>query len=98
MAEKGQEDVTFKCIVSYFEIYNEKLKDLIAVDNQKEQGSQQPKLDVRYHPKWGTYVPGLTEAATPTYNEVQKTIDFGMKTRTMAATSMNDRSSRSQAQ
>ena len=41
------------------------------------------------------YVPGLTESAVAQHEDVEKLMDFGMKSRSVAATAMNDRSSRS---
>ena len=49
------------------------------------------------HPKLGVYIPGLTEAACKTPNDVDKLMDFGTKKRVVAATAMNATSSRSHA-
>ncbi|CAD7957374.1 unnamed protein product [Amoebophrya sp. A120] len=93
LAQRKQEepDWTFQIRVSYLEIYNDKLRDLL---NPIKQG-QDKSLEVRQHPKFGIYVPGLTESASTSSEEVMKLMDFGMKARSVAATSMNDRSSRS---
>mmetsp|Transcript_102445 Transcript_102445/g.181950 ORF Transcript_102445/g.181950 Transcript_102445/m.181950 type:complete len:831 (+) Transcript_102445:54-2546(+) len=83
--------VIYNAQVSYMEIYNEQLRDLlIPVDDRNKQ-----KLDVRQHPKFGTFVPGLSENAVTKEEEVQRMIDFGAKTRSVAATAMNAGSSRS---
>eukprot|EP00746_Dinoflagellata_sp_MGD_P142257 gnl/MRDRNA2_/MRDRNA2_75219_c0_seq1.p1 gnl/MRDRNA2_/MRDRNA2_75219_c0~~gnl/MRDRNA2_/MRDRNA2_75219_c0_seq1.p1 ORF type:complete len:1186 (+),score=279.21 gnl/MRDRNA2_/MRDRNA2_75219_c0_seq1:125-3682(+) len=84
------EPITFRCSTSYLEIYNDKLKDLLVPPSKTEE-----KLEVRNHPMLGICVPGLVEAATSTADEVERMMEFGMKTRSIAATSMNDRSSRS---
>jgi len=84
-------EVKFSTKVSYLEIYNENLRDLLVPldDRAKNQ------LTVHYHPKIGTYVPGLTECLVTKYSEVNRMIDYGQKTRSVAATSMNATSSRS---
>mmetsp|Transcript_94625 Transcript_94625/g.187482 ORF Transcript_94625/g.187482 Transcript_94625/m.187482 type:complete len:935 (-) Transcript_94625:101-2905(-) len=83
--------VDFYCKVSYLEIYNEQVQDLLV--GPDERSSQ--KLEVRQHPKLGTYVPGLTENAVTKYTEVRKMLEFGAKTRSVASTNMNASSSRS---
>eukprot|EP00928_Gymnodinium_smaydae_P028524 TRINITY_DN21727_c1_g4_i1.p1 TRINITY_DN21727_c1_g4~~TRINITY_DN21727_c1_g4_i1.p1 ORF type:complete len:852 (-),score=197.37 TRINITY_DN21727_c1_g4_i1:98-2653(-) len=84
--------VRFICKVSYCEIYHEQIQDLLMPpDSRQEQG----KLEVRSHPKFGHYVPGLTESVVESYEEVQKMLEFGMAARSVAATNMNAGSSRS---
>jgi kinesin family protein 1 len=53
------------------------------------------ELEIRQHPKLGIYIPGLTESASSSFQDVDRMMEFGQKTRSVAATSMNDRSSRS---
>ncbi|KAF6210471.1 hypothetical protein GE061_013577 [Apolygus lucorum] len=73
--------------ISYLEVYNEKIHDLLAP------GSEQ--LRVREHPVYGPYVVDLSKHTTSTYNELQHWIDIGNQKRATAATEMNDKSSRS---
>lgn len=89
---RGRKDakVQFQCQVSYLEIYNEQIRDLLVPLTDKP-----AKLTVRNHPKLGTYVGGLTTNAVTTYEEVQSILDFGAKSRSVAATQMNSASSRS---
>jgi hypothetical protein len=49
------------------------------------------------HPKFGVYVPGLTEDACQTAEKVEELLEFGSKRRAIAATQMNSASSRSHA-
>eukprot|EP00392_Amoebophrya_sp_AT5.2_P000602 g603.t1 len=102
----AEPDWAFQVRVSYLEIYNDKLRDLLNPKSnyvgpsfnpaaQMNQKGGQAALEVRQHPKFGIHVPGLTESASTSAQEVMKLMDFGMKARTVAATSMNDRSSRS---
>ena len=75
--------------VSYLQIYNEIIQDLLIPS------AKQRPLDVRHHPKHGSFVPGLTENIVDNYGEVQKLLKFGSMTRSVAATNMNNESSRS---
>jgi hypothetical protein len=80
------------CKVSYLEIYNERIRDLlIPIDSYQGQA----KLEVRTHPRLGPYVPGLTQDCVTEYAQVKKLMDFGAKSRTIGATNMNAGSSRS---
>ncbi|KAJ1740520.1 hypothetical protein LPJ68_003694 [Coemansia sp. RSA 1086] len=81
--------VFYRVEVSYLEIYNEKVRDLLnpMADN----------LRVREHPSLGPYVEDLTKAAVSTYDEMLAHMTQGNKARTVAATNMNATSSRSHA-
>lgn len=83
--------VEFNCKASYMEVYNESIRDLLV----KVEDRARQKLEVRHHPVLGVIVPGLLETAVTSWADVMKLIEFGSKTRTMAATSMNAGSSRS---
>lgn len=76
--------------VSYFEIYNEKIHDLLSDTS----GSKQP-LKVREHPVWGPYVVDLSVHRVETYKELRNFLLLGNKNRATAATAMNEKSSRS---
>lgn len=75
--------------VSYFEIYNEKIHDLLAVS-----GNRKP-LKVREHPEWGPYVVDLSVHTIKTYEELREWMIIGNRNRATAATAMNEKSSRS---
>lgn len=81
-----------QCVVSYLEIYNENILDLLRPESER---AKEKKLEVRQNPIYGTYVPGLCECPVPDYSEVKKLQDFGAKQRTIGATNMNAGSSRS---
>jgi len=89
--EKMQCRVTSKYKCSYLEIYNEHIRDLLLPMTTTEKS----KLEVRHHPRFGVYVPGLTESVVVDHSEVGKLIKFGAKARTVASTNMNANSSRS---
>lgn len=54
--------------MSYFEIYNEKIRDLLAEESGKGMRSA---LRVREHPQLGPYVEGLTSHSVATFDELQ---------------------------
>lgn len=76
--------------VSYIEIYNEKVRDLL---NPKNKGN----LRVREHPSLGPYVEDLSKLVVKDFNDIEHLMDEGNKARTVAATNMNETSSRSHA-
>ncbi|WVW80817.1 hypothetical protein I302_102806 [Kwoniella bestiolae CBS 10118] len=76
--------------VSYIEIYNEKVRDLL---NPKNKGN----LKVREHPSLGPYVEDLSRLVVENYNQMMTLMDEGNKARTVASTNMNETSSRSHA-
>eukprot|EP00039_Didymoeca_costata_P016630 m.300660 g.300660 ORF g.300660 m.300660 type:complete len:1171 (+) comp16422_c0_seq10:196-3708(+) len=88
---KKDMNTTYSVEVSYFEIYNEKVKDLISVKES------QHTLRVREHKILGPYVEGLQTLAVPNYEAIELLLAKGNARRTTAATAMNDTSSRSHA-
>jgi kinesin family protein 1 len=87
-----QEDKNLRCTVevSYLEIYNERVRDLL---NPTTKGN----LKVREHPSTGPYVEDLAKLVVSSFNEIEHLMDEGNKARTVAATNMNETSSRSHA-
>lgn len=75
--------------VSYFEVYNEKIHDLLAVL------ANRTPLKVREHPECGPYVVDLSVHSVKTYEELHEWMLIGNKNRATAATAMNEKSSRS---
>ncbi|XP_041797559.1 kinesin-like protein KIF13A isoform X9 [Chelmon rostratus] len=88
---EGNEAHTFKVEVSYMEIYNEKVRDLLD-----PKGSRQ-SLKVREHKVLGPYVDGLSQLAVTNFEDIEVLMSEGNKSRTVAATNMNEESSRSHA-
>ncbi|XP_062305905.1 kinesin-like protein KIF1C [Osmerus eperlanus] len=78
--------------VSYMEIYCERVRDLL-----KPQG--RAALRVREHPSWGPTWEDLSKLAVTVtgYADIHNLMDCGNKARTVAATNMNETSSRSHA-
>ncbi|XP_061096804.1 kinesin-like protein KIF1A isoform X7 [Conger conger] len=83
-------NMSYSVEVSYMEIYCERVRDLL---NPKNKGN----LRVREHPLMGPYVEDLSKLAVTSYNDIQDLMDSGNKARTVAATNMNETSSRSHA-
>ncbi|XP_039255213.2 kinesin-like protein KIF13A isoform X1 [Styela clava] len=81
----------FKVEVSYMEIYNEKVRDLLDPEGGKRH------LKVREHKSLGPYVDGLQQLAVSNASDIQELMSEGNKSRTVAATKMNAESSRSHA-
>ncbi|XP_056399015.1 kinesin-like protein KIF1B isoform X14 [Hyla sarda] len=86
----NNDDVSFSVEVSYMEIYCERVRDLL---NPKNKGN----LRVREHPLLGPYVEDLSKLAVTSYTDIADLMDAGNKARTVAATNMNETSSRSHA-
>ncbi|MCJ1288487.1 Kinesin-like protein kif1b [Xylographa carneopallida] len=87
-----QRDKNLNCTVevSYLEIYNERVRDLL---NPSTKGN----LKVREHPATGPYVEDLAKLVVRSFKEIEHLMDEGNKARTVAATNMNETSSRSHA-
>ncbi|KAI0006543.1 kinesin heavy chain [Xylariaceae sp. FL0662B] len=87
-----QQDKSTRCTVevSYLEIYNERVRDLL---NPATKGN----LKVREHPSTGPYVEDLAKLVVGSFQEIENLMDEGNKARTVAATNMNETSSRSHA-
>ncbi|CAL1684832.1 unnamed protein product [Lasius platythorax] len=86
----SNERLKYSVEVSYMEIYCERVRDLL---NPKNRGN----LRVREHPLYGPYVEDLSKLAVLSYEDIHDLIDEGNKARTVAATNMNETSSRSHA-
>ncbi|CAO3631695.1 unnamed protein product [Cunninghamella blakesleeana] len=90
IGQNSDPNVTYGAEVSYIEIYNEKVHDLL---NPKNKGN----LKVREHPSTGPYVEDLSRLVVGSFDDINHLMDEGNKARTVAATNMNETSSRSHA-
>ncbi|XP_058836738.1 kinesin-like protein KIF13A isoform X1 [Topomyia yanbarensis] len=91
IAAKQTDELTYKVEVSYMEIYNEKVHDLLDPKTSKQ------SLKVREHNVLGPYVDGLSQLAVTAFMDIDNLMAEGNKSRTVAATNMNSESSRSHA-
>ncbi|XP_041648181.1 kinesin-like protein KIF14 isoform X2 [Cheilinus undulatus] len=91
----SMENEQVKCHVemSYFEVYNEKIHDLLVTRDEPNQ--RRMPLRVREHPVHGPYVADLSANIVSSYSDIQGWLKLGNKQRATAATGMNDKSSRS---
>ncbi|XP_056132828.1 kinesin-like protein KIF14 [Lampris incognitus] len=93
LSSDANQEVTCHLEMSYFEVYNEKIHDLLITrDNQNQ---KQMPLRVREHPVHGPYVADLSANVVSCYKDIQGWLELGNKQRATAATGMNDKSSRS---
>ncbi|KFV93278.1 StAR-related lipid transfer protein 9, partial [Eurypyga helias] len=88
-------DQTASCRVkvSFLEIYNERVRDLLKQSDQKKPYT----LRVREHPETGPYVQGLTQHLVTDYKQVVELLEEGIAKRITAATHIHNASSRSHA-
>uniref|UniRef100_A0A3B5L5R5 Kinesin motor domain-containing protein n=1 Tax=Xiphophorus couchianus TaxID=32473 RepID=A0A3B5L5R5_9TELE len=84
-------DSEFCLAVSYLEIYNEDILDLLCSSKDK------PAISIREDPKEGIKIVGLTERQVFTAPEMVGCLELGNSARTVGSTAMNAASSRSHA-
>eukprot|EP01060_Flectonema_neradi_P010355 TRINITY_DN17447_c0_g2_i1.p1 TRINITY_DN17447_c0_g2~~TRINITY_DN17447_c0_g2_i1.p1 ORF type:complete len:864 (+),score=168.17 TRINITY_DN17447_c0_g2_i1:95-2686(+) len=99
---------TVKVQVSFMEIYNEKVKDLLRPPDkgpkvfqsrfdERPIGDEYQNLRVRNHPLHGPFVEGITKKDVGTWGQCVEVIRNGNSARACTSTQMNDTSSRSHA-
>ncbi|XP_036442255.1 kinesin-like protein KIF14 [Colossoma macropomum] len=93
LSRADNQEVTCHLEMSYFEVYNEKIHDLLVAKD--EQNQKKMPLRVREHPVDGPYVEDLSTNIVSSYADIQTWLELGNKQRATAATGMNDKSSRS---
>ncbi|EEY68890.1 kinesin-like protein [Phytophthora infestans T30-4] len=76
--------------VSFLEIYNESLKDLLTTKH-----SSNDKLGIKKNARGGVYVPGLTMVDVNAIDQVEVLMEQASRARSVACTDMNVQSSRS---
>ncbi|KAM9326387.1 chromosome-associated kinesin KIF4A [Gastrophryne carolinensis] len=85
-------DWEFLLKVSYLEIYNEEILDLLFTPREKACA-----ISIREDPKEGIKICGLTERDVKTALDTISCLEQGNSSRTVASTAMNSQSSRSHA-
>ncbi|XP_029987200.1 kinesin-like protein KIF14 isoform X2 [Sphaeramia orbicularis] len=93
LASMENDEVKCHVEMSYFEVYNEKIHDLLVTRDDPNQ--RRMPLRVREHPVHGPYVAELSANVVSSYQDIQGWLELGNKQRATAATGMNDKSSRS---
>ncbi|KAJ8266922.1 hypothetical protein GJAV_G00136210 [Gymnothorax javanicus] len=84
-------DCEFSLAVSYLEIYNEEILDLLCGSKDR------PAISIREDPKDGIKIVGLMEKAVHSAQEMVGCLEMGNSSRTVGSTAMNAASSRSHA-
>ena len=87
--KNSNSDTTFIIRVTYLQIYNESIDDLLKPEKKH--------LSIRENNKKSLYVEGLSEWAVRSPNDIYALLERGAQCRTKASTYMNDVSSRSHA-
>ncbi|KAI8801655.1 P-loop containing nucleoside triphosphate hydrolase protein [Cladochytrium replicatum] len=85
-------DKKFLVRVSFLEIYNEEIRDLLT---KQVKGQSPTKLDVKEHPEKGVYVKDLSAFVVKSVDEMDNLMTLGNNNRSVGATLMNENSSRS---
>jgi hypothetical protein len=95
--EKGLIWREFSLEVSFFEIYNEAVLDLLEPPGIGAKTVAHRKRKVRTHPVFGVYVEGLQYEKITTWAQCLRLLQRGLQLRHTASTRMNESSSRSHA-
>jgi centromeric protein E len=83
--------------VSYLEIYNEKIHDLLSMSTNGGLGAPQEEIKLREDSKRGVYATPLKEEIVQSPTQLLRVIARGDQARRTASTQFNSRSSRSHA-
>ncbi|KAF4802225.1 Chromosome-associated kinesin KIF4 [Turdus rufiventris] len=89
--QQQRQDWEFILKVSYLEIYNEDILDLLCPSRERSQ------LSIREDPKEGIKIVGLTERNVTCAQDTVSCLEQGNNSRTVGSTAMNSQSSRSHA-
>ena len=89
--------ISYTVRVSYFEVYNEHVRDLLSPTRPSPDAQHPYYLKIRESPTEGPYVKDLTDLPVKNYTELLRYMRMGDNSRTTASTKMNDTSSRSHA-
>ena len=100
--ESEQMRTTIVCKCSFYEIYNEKVFDLLEGSSSNSSstasaGAGAQGLQVREDPSRGVFVDGVTEEIVSSPEDAQRALATGYKARHTGSTAMNRESSRSHA-
>jgi len=82
------EEVKYLVAISYVEIYNEEVRDLLG-NNPKL------RLDIKEDPDRGVFIKGLSAPEVTSVQQIEHWMEAGNRNRSVGATAMNAQSSRS---
>ncbi|KAM4118982.1 hypothetical protein ACJW30_03G024700 [Castanea mollissima] len=89
LSEQRKDTICYDISVQMLEIYNEQVKDLLVSDGVNK------RLEIRNSSQNGINVPEANLVPVSTTSDVINLMNLGQKNRSVGATAMNDRSSRS---
>ncbi|XP_076004835.1 kinesin-like protein KIF3C [Genypterus blacodes] len=89
---RSQSDKQYLVRASYLEIYLEEIRDLLDPNHGNARA-----LELRESPETGVYVRDLTSCVCKSIKEIEEVMNMGNQARAVAATDMNEHSSRSHA-
>ena len=87
---EGAANRKFLVSVSYLEIYNEEIRDLLSREKGGKRG-----LELKEHPDRGVYVKDLSTYVVKSVDEMDQLMNLGNGNRSVGSTLMNEQSSRS---
>ena len=91
---ESSNETSYLIRASYYEIYNENVIDLLVASNTN---NAKQGLELKESPDTGVYIKGLTSKVVKSVEEINSVLRQGNKNRSVAATLMNQGSSRSHA-
>ncbi|XP_047320776.1 kinesin-like protein KIN-14F [Impatiens glandulifera] len=89
ISEQRKNTIAYEVSVQMIEIYNEQVRDLLVTDGSNK------KIEIRNTGQKGNNIPDATRMHVSSTDDVLNFMTLGHKNRTVSATAMNDRSSRS---
>jgi len=95
-ASNEENELSYLIRASYYEIYNENIRDLIVTNSSASSNTKQG-LELKETPDTGVYIKGLTSKVVKSAQEINAVLRQGNKNRSVGATLMNQGSSRSHA-
>ena len=90
--QENEEDKVYALRATFIEIYNERIADLLVEDPNSKKNE---KLSIRRDPIHGVYVDNAIQTNINSEDDLREVLEHGQKRRQVAATKMNEQSSRS---
>ncbi|PIN20753.1 Kinesin (KAR3 subfamily) [Handroanthus impetiginosus] len=88
IANERTETFTYNISVSVLEVYNEQIRDLLAVETSK-------KLEIKQASEGFHHIPGIVEAKVENIQQVWNVLQAGSSARAVGSNNVNEHSSRS---
>ncbi|KAG8383643.1 hypothetical protein BUALT_Bualt04G0035300 [Buddleja alternifolia] len=88
ISNERKETCTYNISVSVLEVYNEQIRDLLAVETSK-------KLEIKQASEGSHHIPGIVEAKVENIREVWNVLQAGSRARAVGSNNVNEHSSRS---